>query len=305
MYRSYWPLALILTLVLTFNAHAAWEEVKHEDFSYWRYTPTQKKPSSKHPLLVVLHGCAQKNTHLKEAGNLVASAEQTGTVLMLPQVPKGGVIAGCWDFYGTDHTRENRYHGALIKAMKSEMEDSELAIDRQKVFVAGISSGAGEALVLACLAPNLVRGIGLVAGVAVGHEARDISKPKLSALESKEVCEKLAQSQQGDLLKLKVSIIYGSEDRLVDQEHSKLIDQMFTLMRSSTSSEDFSLASVPGTNSKGVGTRYMDQQGEFMTLIKNEGLGHAWPSGASGARAPFVSDHSIDYPAYLLEFLLK
>lgn len=305
MFRFSRLLALILTLCFSFHVSAAWQEVKHEDLSYWRYTPNKTKNNSKRALLVVLHGCAQKNTHLKEAGNLVASADKTGTILMLPQVPKGGVIAGCWDFYGADHTRENRYHGALIGAIKSEVENKELGINPERVFVAGISSGAGEALVLACLVPDLVRGVGLVAGVAVGHQARDISKPKLSALESKEICQKLAPGHQEELLRLKVSIIYGSEDRLVDQEHSKLIAQMFTLMRTSTSSEDFSLASLAGTHTKGVGTRYMDQQGVFMTLIENEGLGHAWPSGVSGARAPFVSDQSIDYPAYLLNFLLK
>lgn len=293
-------LSIFLFIFFSPYTFANWQEVNSEAISYWRYVP--KKNVSSRSLLIALHGCAQKNHHLKDAGNLEAVAEMTGSILAIPQVPRGGVIAGCWDFYGIDHTSENRYHAALFSMIDELTKSSELGIDTRKVYVSGISSGAGEALVLACLAPHKIAGIALVAGVALGHEARDISKAKIEARESRATCEQLAGEHQNSLTKMKISIIYGSEDRLVDHKHSKLIAEMFEGLSSEIKKEEVDLVKYSGTNPKGVETHYSEEGNVFMSLIENTGLGHAWPSGVEGKKAPFVSRHSIDYPLYLMQF---
>lgn len=292
--------SVFLFILFSHQTFANWQEVESESISYWRYIP--KKSKSARSLIVALHGCAQKNHHLKDAGNLEIFAEMTGSILALPQVPRGGVIAGCWDFYGTDHTRENRYHAALLSMIDELTKNTELLIDFSKVYVSGISSGAGEALVLACLAPHKIAGVALVAGVALGHEARDISKAKIEATESRATCEQLAGEYQSQLSNLKVSIIYGSEDRLVDHNHSKLIAEMFEGMRRDVKKVEADLMKYSGTNSKGNETLYSEEGKVFMSLIENTGLGHAWPSGVEGKKTPFVSQHSIDYPLYLMQF---
>ena len=43
-------------------------------------------PDGKHPLLIVLHGCAQTHTEIKDFGNLVPTAEANGVVVAVPFV---------------------------------------------------------------------------------------------------------------------------------------------------------------------------------------------------------------------------
>ncbi len=304
MIRFILSLTFLCSFVSLASAKAQWEDVTTAGLSVLKYVPAPASDGTR-SLLVVLHGCAQKNEHLMKAGNLGASADRYHTVVLAPQVPNGGVIAGCWDFYGDNHTRSDRMNGQILGLIQAALADRALNIDESRVFVAGISSGAGQALVLGCLAPDIIRGVGLVAGVALGHEAADISRPNIEAQTSKESCERLAGEHKDKLLEQEVSIIYGTEDRLVNSEHSKLIAQMYSLMRSKLREDRFSLEALPGENSKGVGTRYLDGDAVFMSLIENDGLGHAWPAGVKPqTRTPFVSGESIDYPDYLLKFLL-
>lgn len=304
MIRFLFSFTFLCVLLCSLAARAEWEDVSSAGLSVLRYVPRPAMDGTR-SLLVVLHGCAQKNEHLMKAGNLSASADRYHTVVLAPQVPNGGVIAGCWDFYGDNHTRTDRMNGVILTLIKEALKDQELQIDANKVYVAGISSGAGEALVLACLAPDVIRGVGLVAGVALGHQARDISRPKIDAETSKESCERLAGEYKDKLLEQEVSIIYGTSDRLVATEHSKLIAKMYSLMRSKVREDHFSLETLAGENTKGAGTRYLDGDTVFMSVIENEGLGHAWPAGVKmQTRTPFVSGNSIDYPDYLLKFFL-
>ncbi len=304
MFRLFFAFSISIGL-LTNVVHAQeWDDITSADLKVLRYVPKPALDGSR-SLLVTLHGCAQKNEHLMNAGNLKKSADRYHTVILAPQVPNGGVIAGCWDFYGDNHTRSDRMNSHLIKLIEEALADSALKIDPKRVFVAGISSGAGQALVLGCLAPGLVSGIGLVAGVALGHQAGDISKPKIEAEVSRASCEKLAGAHKSKLLDQSVSIIYGSDDRLVNSEHSKLIAKMYELMHKNVSEDSFSLSNFEGENTEGSGTMYQSGERIFMSLIENQGLGHAWPAGVSTqTRTPFVSGTSIDYPDYLLKFLL-
>lgn len=305
MFRFVFAFSFLISLYSNTALSSEWESVQSAGLSVLKYIPSPDSDGSR-SLLVALHGCAQKNEHLMSAGNFEKSADQYHTVVLAPLVPNGGVIAGCWDFYGDNHTRDNRMNGYVINLIQEALKDPELAIDPTRVFVTGISSGAGEALVLGCLAPDLIRGVGLVAGVALGHQSGDIALPKIAADTSLASCERLAGANQAMLMSQKVSIIYGTNDYIVNNKHSKLMAEMFTKMRSQVSEESFSLDNLEGENTKGTGTLYFEGQEPFMSVIENKGLTHAWPAGVtSPGRAPFVSGDSVDYPAYLLEFFLK
>ncbi|MCA9541926.1 MAG: PHB depolymerase family esterase, partial [Myxococcales bacterium] len=109
-------------------------------------------------LLIVLHGCAQSVDPLRDRGGLNIAAEHHGMVIAVPAVPNGGVVAGCWDYYGDQHTRQNRHNGPVLALVDALLGDAALGIDPDQVYVAGLSSGGGEAAVLACLAPDVFAG---------------------------------------------------------------------------------------------------------------------------------------------------
>ncbi len=68
------------------SAVAGWNTTPEtiEQHLTWIYPPSTAMP--KHPLLFVLHGCAQTHTEIKEFGNLAPTAEANGVVGAVPFV---------------------------------------------------------------------------------------------------------------------------------------------------------------------------------------------------------------------------
>ncbi len=101
MVRQPWHLfAAALVALSAGPALAGWNAAPAtiEQHPRWIYTPATALPSGKRPLLVVLHGCAQTHTELKESGNLVLTADANGAVVAVPSVGQGSrmiVGAGC------------------------------------------------------------------------------------------------------------------------------------------------------------------------------------------------------------------
>ncbi|HEX2135663.1 MAG TPA: hypothetical protein VHG30_07100, partial [Microvirga sp.] len=96
---------LVVALISTSAdpALAGWNATPEtiEQHPTWIYTPSTAMPNGKHPLLVVLHGCAQTHTELKEFGNLVPAAEASGTVVAVPFVGDeffGTLQQRCWEY---------------------------------------------------------------------------------------------------------------------------------------------------------------------------------------------------------------
>ena len=66
--------------------------------------------------MVSLGGCGQQaagNTEFRDQSNWQQTADDYGLVVAIPNAPGGGVLAyGCWDYYGVEHSRDNR-HGKV------------------------------------------------------------------------------------------------------------------------------------------------------------------------------------------------
>src|SRR3954447_7496726 len=127
-----------------------------EQHPTWIYTPSTAMPDGKHPLLIVLHGCAQTHTELKKFGNLVPTAEANGTVVAVPFVGDeyfGSPLQMCWDY---DRAADEKGHiEELVKLANILISRSVLSIDRNHVYIVGLSSGAAMALAVGCKAPDV------------------------------------------------------------------------------------------------------------------------------------------------------
>ena len=60
-----------VTAVSANSAVVGWNTAPEtiEEHPAWIYTPSTAMPNGKHPFLIVLHGCAQTHTEIKEFGN--------------------------------------------------------------------------------------------------------------------------------------------------------------------------------------------------------------------------------------------
>lgn len=294
-------LILLSLIILCQGSFGAWETKSYFGSDVHLYFPKGHTSSKSYPLMINLHGCAQKGSILRDHGNWPSAADTFGVIVAVPEVPRGGVIAGCWDYYGLNHTRSNRHNGFVIDL--TEKLITELSIDEDQVFVSGLSSGGGLSLVLGCLAPDIFSGLGLNAGPSVGTSSGQISRATITREQVIANCRQLAGEKARYFNSQIASIIYGNNDFLVDPNYNRINGEALSQIYGSDGSESFNPEVFPGKNSAGFGTLSLVRKSPVVSIIENTGLGHNWPAGQGGSSRSFVNKNSLDYPYYLLQFL--
>lgn len=244
------------------------------------YTPTSTpRFNIKRVLMISLHGCAQTSTVLKNGANWQSTADEYGMVVAIPAAPNGGVVMGCWDHYDANDNRTSRHDDDLIDLAKALTAQAGLNIDAQQVYVSGLSSGAGESMVMGCLAPDIFAGVGINSGPTIGTSSSQIGSVSTNLASAKSLCTKFAGTNTTHLSTQLTSIIYGSKDSLVAPGYNTLNASVMSELYSATTQSAFSLTSLAGSNTNGSGTLYSDSQGPRVSLIQSTGLGHNWPAG--------------------------
>jgi poly(3-hydroxybutyrate) depolymerase len=225
-----------LSSLLALPASADWlsmESIASHDT--WIYNPNAYMAGSKnkHGLLLVLHGCSQHASDLKDHGNLTNAAEKAGLVLALPEVGmfdrwgmaglKQGAVgdlphwwAGCWDY---DGAQDKQAHIQELSQLATTLINRQaLQINSDHVYVVGLSSGGALSLLLGCASPEIFAGIGAIAGPSVG------SKQEMAVADSSQIpednkanaviqCKSMA-SRNSTCLKSQIANIgYGDMDR--------------------------------------------------------------------------------------------
>lgn len=284
-------------------AEGEWKKDHNGSMDYFIYTPSNPQ-HQKRSLMINLHGCSQQAETLQKSGNWQATADKYNMVVAIPQVPNGGVIFGCWDYYGTDHTSENRHNKDLVSLIETLSQSNELNIDKKAIYISGLSSGGGQAVVLGCLRPDLIAGVGLSSAPALGTESHETqSVPRASAEEMKNLCFQLAGKYQKSLQSQLSVIITSDQDFLVNTSHSRSNRDMYKEMHQLINEESLDTKSLPGSRTDGEAFIYRDlNQKAYLTYIVNNQLGHNWPSGSGAVSSQFVSGSSVNFPEYLAEF---
>jgi len=136
----------------------------------WTFMPSSALPNGKHALMVVLHGCNQTFNQFRQFGNLETAATKRGILLAIPDVGTqhfGNDVQRCWNY---DQAHDGNHHIDEIIRMTETLADAGSGnnVDRNQVYIVGLSSGGALALDIACKRPDLFAGVGSVAGPSVG-----------------------------------------------------------------------------------------------------------------------------------------
>ena len=300
-------LAVVLAPLVTAPATAAgsWSQRTAGGMTVELYRPsTAPALPGGRALMVSLHGCVQTSQVLKNGGNWTATADEHGMVVAVPAAPNGGVLLGCWDYYDTNHSRTNpaRHDDNLLDLVSTLLADASLGIDPDQVYVSGLSSGGGQAMVMGCLAPDVFAGVGIAAGPTVGTTSGQIGSVATTLAQARSTCRTFAGTHAAGFGSQVTSVVFGSADTTVATGYGTLNAQVMADLYGAGTTSSFSLAGLAGTNRAGTGSLWSDAAGPRVSLVQNTGLAHAWPAGG-GPGGSYVSTNSIDYPAYLTDFL--
>jgi len=307
---------LTVCLATTTALAGAWSKISVAEMQVELFVPdaSPRTPAGR-PLMLSLHGCLQTGDTLRQRGNWASTAEEFGMIVALPTVPGGGKIAGCWDYFGKPspqaastptHTRQNRDNDNILSLVDHLLKDQTLGIDPKQVYLSGLSSGAGETLVLGCLAPDIFAGIGIVAGPSLDTASNEINPATLPVSRDQVAssCKSLAGSNAPHFSTQVTSVAFGSNDFTVNQAYNRLNAEAMAQIYGAAPSGSFDLSSLPGFEPKGQGSLSADATGPRVSLVRINGMGHAWPAGSGpGGEPNFVALKGLNYPAYLTKFL--
>lgn len=250
-----------------------------------------KASHEKRPLVLLLHGCTQ-NTNLMLSGTgLEKLAEENNFYLLAPEQSALHNPTKCWNWFLSFN--QNRYQ---MNEMNQIMITLEMIlqshpIDRERVFVTGLSAGGAMTENLMICYPDYFKGAAIHSGLAY-KTAENISEAQ-TVLESRNqksaeyLGEKAAACAPRSLKRRlkQVMIIQGEDDKKVPLLHADLLNQVHSVwqdylddgVRNSSQyySEENSTRDFPQGYSINKTDRYY-KNGFIESTLKIRGLGHAW-----------------------------
>lgn len=183
--RALLVIAALLAATTTVGAHAAptpngasfsehvYTGADGTSRSYWLYLPAGPVHRPR-PLVVFLHGCNETalqaaqathfNTLAAERGFVVAYPEQVVSAPSTAPLADGNGI-GCWNWFLPQDQERGSGEPALLAGLTAEIAASS-GVDRQRIYVEGISAGADMAVILGATYPDLYAAVGVLAGCA-------------------------------------------------------------------------------------------------------------------------------------------
>jgi poly(hydroxyalkanoate) depolymerase family esterase len=121
------------------------------------------------PLVVMLHGCKQSIDEFAEGTRMNLLADRFGFAVVYPEQSKHVHAHRCWHWYDSSDTAGGAEARAVVSLVDALV--AEHGFDGERVYVAGLSAGAGLATLLATRYPDRFAAVALHSGPAFG-EAR-------------------------------------------------------------------------------------------------------------------------------------
>ncbi|WP_442583935.1 extracellular catalytic domain type 1 short-chain-length polyhydroxyalkanoate depolymerase [Mesorhizobium sp. ASY16-5R] len=258
------------------------------------------------PLVVVLHGCTQNAAAYDHGSGWTKLADQAGFAVLFPEQQRANNPNLCFNWFVPADTNRDGGEALSIRQMIETLIAAH-GLDRERLFVTGLSAGGAMASVMLATYPEVFAGGAIIAGLAYGTantipEAFDRmrghggpSEPELQRLVS------IASPHKGPWPR--ISIWQGSADQTVAASNAEAIAGQWRgvhrLGKTPTRSE-----TVDGHTRR----TWIDASGNALVETYTiPGMGHGTPLRTAGEHGlgvagPFMLDVGISSTRRIAEF---
>ena len=279
----------------------------------WRlWLPNGYDRSRRLPLVVLLHGCTQDPDDLARGTRVAEHADRLNVLVLLPEQPVSANVKKCWNWFDPAHQRRDTGEPSLIAgATRQVMAD--WSVDRQRVYVAGISAGAAMASVMAIRYPDLYAAVGLHSGIPFGA-ASDVMQGVAVMSNGAPDTERLARDAVGAMgaraRPMPAIIVQGAADAVVRPVNATNTRDIWLAMNALAAGGRVGAPASTSSTAEAGGLSYTKEcvgnptaAGRCdVVLLLVDGLGHAWSGGSSSGT--FADERGPDATAEILGFLL-
>jgi len=248
------------------------------------------------PLVVMLHGCTQGPDTFADSTGMNAIAEKARFLVLYPAQKASANPARCWNWFAPANQARDSGEPAEIVAMVEQVARQH-AVDRKRVYVAGLSAGASMSAILAACYPDVFAAAAIHAGTMYKAatslpRAQKVmltaSGPDPDALgEQAWACGGRRQAMTP------VTIWQGEGDNVVNRKNADQVVRQFTRLNewSDDGRNNGSLRLKAARDNKKVEggydyavTRYAHGGRPLIEHYRIAKMGHAWSGGKDDVR---------------------
>lgn len=258
------------------------------------YTPNSvSKIGSGKALLIALHGCAQTSDDMKGA-KWDQAAETYGTVIALPEAKyKEGF--SCWGYWTGTPSRTYNDYANILNMVKALLADISKNIDKDQVYIAGLSSGGAFAMQTGCLAPDVFAGMGLDACPSAGTDSSCAISSFCSDVDTvASKCLSYAGTSKTYFATQITSTAFGTKDTTVSTSYAPQNAKAMAKIYGATFDKSV-------TTSYGKLDTWLFDTSTVVTMNTVNDIQHAWPGG-TGASGGYVANTAFNYGEYLCKY---
>ena len=131
----------------------------------WSYVPADLPPGA--PLVVVLHGCTQDAAGYDIGTGWSTLAERAGFALLFPEQRRANNMNLCFNWFQSEDIVRRGGEAESIAQLTEQMIAAH-GLDRQRIYVTGLSAGGAMTAVMLATYPDLFAGGAIIGGLPYG-----------------------------------------------------------------------------------------------------------------------------------------
>lgn len=260
---------------------------------YRLLTPPGMVAGERLPLLVMLHGCGQNANAFALSTRMNRLAVKERFLVLYPEQDRRANLQGCWNWYDTDNRRAFREAATLSAAI--DQVCLLYRVDTERIAVAGLSSGASMAALLASRYPQRFRAVVMHSGIPPGTAHSTWSGLRAMRGRGSTLVPESTDAWPPLL------VIHGNADHVVAPSNGEAAAELWAEAGSACRSP--SRLVRRGQRRAMTVTDFKHRGRTVSTLCAVEGLGHAWSGGADGQ--PFSDASGPDASRMIWSFATR
>lgn len=264
---------------------------------YRLYKPPGVRRNESLPLLVMLHGCGQDGEVLAASSRMNTIAARERFFVLYPEQDRLSNAQGCWNWYDTRTGRAQAETHSISAAIEQVCRLQ--AIDRHRVALAGISAGAGMAVLLATQHPERFRAIAMHSGIAPG--VAHSSAGAIKAMFGQSATTSPLPAIAPDVRLPALLVIHGAADHVVAPGNGTEAAMRWGERVGARASQPRRVQR--GARYAAMITDYRKSGRLVATLCEVDKLGHAWSGGAAGL--PYSDPNGPDASRMIWSFVAR